>query len=1117
MQNKQARSTNRFLSCCTIIVFFVFSVLPFPGYAEEWNGIDRTIGENGSVIYTANGDHTIDLDAFDQGATDHWQFNLNGSLFFNITGSGATTWSGKTDVFGGLLGLFNKNGVHFTSGSEINLHNADFIGAALKSVDGMHFKGYEGEGDNKVFSGGYLLNEGKISGTGNVGLLGRAVENKGTIDLPANKIHLAAGDAMTVGLSGDNLVSVVVDEATSSSVKDFENNTLTDQIKNSGKITGHKIRLDAKGVDSVFEKAINLSGEVRAVDVDANDKGEIVMLSMDDIYSKAILDASKIYIRAGAGNIKTLGVLRAQELDEQGGSFGIGGIYHVGKSQHKNLDHALTYEYDTNVSGLIDDTDDIRINSGVTLTLDAGTYFSTGGNFLMSSGGVIDARGYDLGIATHNYYGNTLGNIVNAGRVTLGGQGGSNVFYGGGQIVAAGDLIYTGLSSANITITNGHVFHSLGLDTYNSFGGDAVGRIDGDGSLTVTSDQNLEVTTLVSGSAGTNVIFNGSGSTKVDYGINNNGGTVVKNGTGTLEVLNSATNGGVTNVNVGTLIFDGPGIGSGFVVANGASLVYSGSSNFGGPTIPITINGMGVGSAGAFRQTGYGNYGYNGVITLGSSAAIGAGILSSSARITGGSNYNLTKVGSGTLNWQGSGGIDIGGDLIVSAGTFFGAGVNNSNIVIRGGDVTGNGIINVIYGKFIVSGTGNFGGNTNWSFQNLTFGDGTNTGVTTKTGNNAITVFGNLEIKNHETLNASSSTWNVDRNWTNAGTFNGGTSTVNLTRLDLCCGGNTDQTLTSGSGNFYNLRHTGTSRVTLKDNLLVSHDFLNSNGTFDATQKTVTVNGNFSVTGGNFTNAYGGSTSVGGNLNLGEYGSFNSSRVDIAGTVVNSQIYNSFQRYINMGIMSFHDGSLKDFRVDTSHLFDGIRRARDLNAMNLFNHKKQLNAQSITDDILSQYDFKKKKLSSGINEIIAQSQDIEFDRGMDQFRTAVFGAQVEPLEQRNTLDHTLKTGTRIQNIKGNVRVVSKDGKVYNARVGIELEEGDQVVTDKSSKVELTKGLDKVTVSADSAVQVQKQTEAGKPAQDLLTLAFGKVSVAISDDSLSSFVVQTPNGMAGLRG
>jgi alpha-tubulin suppressor-like RCC1 family protein len=83
-------------------------------------------------------------------------------------------------------------------------------------------------------------------------------------------------------------------------------------------------------------------------------------------------------------------------------------------------------------------------------------------------------------------------------------------------------------------------------------------------------------------------------------------------------------------------------------------------------------------------------------------------------------------------------------------------------INILGGSVTGDGQINLTHGSFLLKGTGNFGGSTNWNFYDLNFGDGTGSGTTSKIGTNSISIDGILTVDQSHTLNAGSSNWNFD-------------------------------------------------------------------------------------------------------------------------------------------------------------------------------------------------------------------------------------------------------------------------------------------------------------------------------------------------------------------
>jgi alpha-tubulin suppressor-like RCC1 family protein len=94
----------------------------------------------------------------------------------------------------------------------------------------------------------------------------------------------------------------------------------------------------------------------------------------------------------------------------------------------------------------------------------------------------------------------------------------------------------------------------------------------------------------------------------------------------------------------------------------------------------------------------------------------------------------------------------------MTAGTLGGS---LADIVVKGSDVTGNGIINLFGGTFRLEGTGSFGGATDWTFNNLIFGDGTTSATTTKSGANMVTCSGNLTIANNHTLAAGTGIWNL--------------------------------------------------------------------------------------------------------------------------------------------------------------------------------------------------------------------------------------------------------------------------------------------------------------------------------------------------------------------
>lgn len=120
--------------------------------------------------------------------------------------------------------------------------------------------------------------------------------------------------------------------------------------------------------------------------------------------------------------------------------------------------------------------------------------------------------------------------------------------------------------------------------------------------------------------------------------------------------------------------------------------------------------------------------------------------------------HNLTFNGA-SGGWSFTSAVILGGDLVVTAGTLSGT----QDLTVNGADATGNGTINLSGGTFAIDGTGTLGGSTAWTFNNLTFGDGS--GATTTTASSSQkNVSGNLTVAANQTLNLNTNDPIVDIN-----------------------------------------------------------------------------------------------------------------------------------------------------------------------------------------------------------------------------------------------------------------------------------------------------------------------------------------------------------------
>lgn len=300
------------------------------------------------------------------------------------------------------------------------------------------------------------------------------------------------------------------------------------------------------------------------------------------------------------------------------------------------------------------------------------------GSFTVTLGVPITTAGmtFNAGNATYTITGSTLtitGTVVVNQTATIG----STVAAGGFYKTGSGTLIFTG---ANNQITNYMDVQAgvLSLRANNAFGtgyphvypGAAVEvqggislsgpvylrgtGVGGTGSLRSVSGANtwsgpvyLHVSTpdvAVGVDAGSTLSLSG--------GVHPHSGSVgslTKVGAGTLILGANGTYTGPTYVNVGTVsVRHASGLGTaaaGTTVASGAALELQGGINVAAEA--LTLNGSGIGGAGALRNVS-GDNTWGGTVALGgATVGVDAGTLTLAGAISGSGTW--TKVGSGTL------------------------------------------------------------------------------------------------------------------------------------------------------------------------------------------------------------------------------------------------------------------------------------------------------------------------------------------------------------------------------------------------------------------------------------------------------------------------------------
>lgn len=249
----------RFGPPCALATLALSLLLAFPAQAAPVGGEVRAgaaaIAHTGTLttVTQSTGNAIIHWQGFSIGAGEAVQFRQPGSssvTLNRVTGPDPSAIFGNLSANGRVF-LVNPAGVLFGPGASVNV--GGLVASTLDIADADFMAG------RHAFSGSSrasVVNRGTINAEGGyVALLGATVANQGVISANRGSVVLAAGEAITLDVLGDNLLHAVVDRAA------------VDALASNGGLIqadGGRVLLTTQAAGSLLSTVVNNTGIIQA-------------------------------------------------------------------------------------------------------------------------------------------------------------------------------------------------------------------------------------------------------------------------------------------------------------------------------------------------------------------------------------------------------------------------------------------------------------------------------------------------------------------------------------------------------------------------------------------------------------------------------------------------------------------------------------------------------------------------------------------------------------------------------------------------------------------------------------------------------------------------------------
>jgi filamentous hemagglutinin family protein len=463
----------------------------------------------------------IDWRSFSIGAGEHVNFvqpSATAATLNRVVGADPSAILGRLTANGTVF-LINPNGILIGTGAKIDVGS---LVAATANLSNENFMAGRYRFDQVANRDAVIVNRGEITAAsgGLVALVAPGVENSGVIRAQLGRVALASGNAFTLDLFGDKLVSFAVDDKVAARLTDAAGRPLAAYVNQTGVVEaeGGSVLIAANAAKAVLDNVVNVSGVVRATSFE-NRSGVIVLHGGDEgaVRVAGTFDASGKASGQTGGRVDVLGAEVALEPAGRIDASGDAGGGAVEVSGTRSLAFAGSVDVSArsgNHGSLLLDPEFLTVDAATANAI-AGVLRTGVSEVRMAADTItveqrIDGRGGVAGGGLRLEAGNAIkvdnDIITNGGSVHLkAGAGGiamglgpaSSVTGGAGTLIHAGSAPITLEASGNIAVEH---LVTAGEVRVRSTGGSVAFRRDlggslGDGiaSLAATAAQALEL------------------------------------------------------------------------------------------------------------------------------------------------------------------------------------------------------------------------------------------------------------------------------------------------------------------------------------------------------------------------------------------------------------------------------------------------------------------------------------------------------------------------------------------------------------------------------------------------------------------------------------------------